>query len=388
MRRTLPLLVTALLSSFLTSASTYATAQNIRVGVVLSTSGSAARLGRTQREALETLQRAWRNAGGTYSSATELVFVDDMSLPLRTATEVTRLVEEGVQAVVCCTTDEAARAVAGVAADLGVPLLSLSTPTELANDAPYWIFGVGPSSKTLLQRMVLDVAAGPGGVALMAPRSASGDAAKDALAMLLAPGSLGLAAEARYPIGASVLTPEALWVAAQEPGGVIVWGGAREAAVAVRGLRARGFEGPIYVDPALRDPLALPFNPAPLNGTLTVVSPAELPEDLSEADPTFAETRDFLATTARFRFGEARPHAARAWDALLLLGRALEQTSLYGVAPGDPGFRQALRDALVGLGPVAGAGAVYDFSEAEHAGVLAASLKVARLERGEPVPVR
>ena len=385
MRRTFPLLLTILL--ICTSASTLAAAQDIRIGVVLSSSGSAARLGRAQRDALEALRVGWRNGGGVYSNEAELVFVDDMSLPSRTAAEVTRLAEGGVDAVICCTTDEAARAVAGVAADLGVPVLSLSTPAELVDDAPYWTFGVGPSDKALLQRMVLDVAAGGGGVALMAPRTAPGDAAKAALDMLLAPGSVGLV-EARYPSGASVLTPEALWVAAQEPGGVIVWDGARGAAAAVRGLRARGYEGPVYLDPAPLDPLALPFNPAPLNGALIPVSPAELPQSLSEADPTFEETRRFLATTARFRFGEALPHAARAWDALLLLGRALEQTSLYGVLPGDPGFRQALRDALVGAGPVAGAGAVYDFSEAEHAGLQAASLKMARLERGEPVPVR
>ena len=385
MRRTFPLLLTILL--ICTSAATLAAAQGVRIGVVLSSSGSAARLGRAQRDALETLRVSWRNGGGVYSNAAELVFVDDMSLPSRTAAEVTRLAEGGADAIICCTTDEAARAVAGVAADLGAPVLSLSTPAELVNDPPYWTFGVGPGDKALLQRMVLDIAAGGGGVALMAPRTASGDAAKAALDMLLAPGSVGLV-EARYPVGASVLTPEALWVAAQEPGGVIVWGNAREAAAAVRGLRQRGFEGPVYLDPAPLGPLALPFNPAPLNGALTPVSPAELPGSLSETDPTFEETRRFLAATARFRFGEALPHAARAWDALLLLGRALEQTSLYGVLPGDPGFRQALRDALVGSGPVAGAGAVYDFSEAEHAGVLAASLKIARLERGKLVPVR
>ena len=383
MRRTF-LLLTLLLVC--TSFPTLAAAQSVRVGVVLSSSGSAARLGRAQRDALETFQRQWRNAGGVYSDA-EFVFVDDMSLSTRTATEVKRLAEGGVHAVLCCTTDEAARAVAEVAADLGLPVLSLSTPSELARDAPYWMFGVGPSDKILLQRMVLDIAAGGGGVALMAPQSTSGDAAKDALTMLLAPGSVELV-EARFLIGTSVLTPEALWVAAQEPGGVIVWGDARESAVAVRGLRQRGYDGAVYLDPALLGPLAPPFNLAPLDGALVVVSPAELPRSLGETDATLEETRAFLATTGRFRFGASLPYAVRASDALLLLGEALEQTTLYGVAPGDPGFRQALRDALVGLGPTAGAGAVYDFSETEHAGVLAASLKVARLEGGKPVPVQ
>ena len=384
MRRT-PLLLLLLFILICTSVPS-AAAQSVRIGVVLSSSGSAARLGRAQRDALSTFRTSWRNAGGVYSDA-EFVFVDDMSLSTRTATEVKRLAEGGVHAILCCTTDEAARAVAGVAADLGLPVLSLSTPNELARDAPYWMFGVGPSDKTLLQRMVLDIAAGGGGVAFMAPQNASGDAAKSALTMLLAPGSVGLI-EARYPVGTSVLTPEALWVAAQEPGGVIVWGDARESAVAVRGLRQRGYDGAIYLDPALLGPLEPPFNPAPFDGARVVVSPAELPQSLGEADATAEETRRFLATTARFRFGASLPYAVRASDALLLLGEALEQTTLYGVTPGDPGFRQALRDALVGLGPVAGAGAVYDFSETEHGGVQAASLEIARLGSGRLEPVQ
>ena len=385
MRRT-PLLLTLLFILICTSAPS-AAAQHVRIGVVLSSSGSAARLGRAQRDALETFRTGWRNAGGVYSNAAEFVFVDDMSLSTRTVTEVKRLAEGGVHAVICCTTGEAARAVAGVAADLGLPVLSLSTPSELAQSAPYWMFGVGPSHKVLLQRMVLDIAAGGGGVALMAPQSASGDAAKEALTMLLAPGSVGLI-EARYPVGTSVLTPEALWVAAQEPGGVIVWGDARESMVAVRGLRQRGYDGPVYLDSALLDPLEPPFNPAPFDGAFVVVSPAELPQSLGEADATSEETRAFLATTGRFRFGASLPYAVRASDALLLLGEALEQTTLYGVTPDDPGFRQALRDALVGLGPTAGAGAVYDFSETEHGGVQAASLKIARLGSGRLEPVQ
>ena len=384
MRRT-PLLLT-LLAIFICTSTPSAAAQSVRIGVVLSSSGSAARLGRAQRDALETFQRQWRNAGGVYSDA-EVVFVDDMSLATRTATEVTRLAEGGAHAIICCTTGEAARAVAGVAADLGLPVLSLSTPSELARDAPYWMFGVGPGYKVLLQRMVLDIAAGGGGVALMAPRNTSGNAAKSALTMLLAPGSVALT-EARFPVGTPTLTPEALWVAAQEPGGVIVWGDAREGAAAVRGLRQRGYDGAVYLDPTLLGPLEPPFNPAPFDGARVVVSPAELPQSLGETDATFEETRAFLATTGRFRFGASLPYAVRASDALLLLGEALEQTTLYGVAPGDPGFRQALRDALVGLGPTAGAGAVYDFSETEHAGILATSLKVARLERGKLLPVQ
>lgn len=356
-------------------------AQTIRVGAVLPLSGAQAPTGAVQRAALEASVRALHATGVTL----ELTLADSRSSSEVAAVEATALMAGGVHALVCCTTPEEAARVTPLAA-AGLPVLTLA-PRPAGGDA-YWLFPLSAGEDAQLERLLLEPTLHPLG--LMAPAGQRGDLA----GALLAPARVGAA---RYPPGRAPLTPEALWVATREPTSVIVWDEGAGTVRAAEALRARGYAGDVVVRAAVWEQLNA-LERAKLTGATSVVSPALLGYTLTDAHPSKAAVSSFrraLVSVPDGLLGEtALAAGAAAWDAALLLGRAAEQVLVYSPQPTDAdsqddveASRRALRDALVGLGPVVGAGGSYDFHEDGSGGLQPGSLVLAAWRSGRLRPI-
>lgn len=102
-------------------------------------------------------------------------------------------------------------------------------------------------------------------------------------------------------------------------------------------------------------------------------------DDLSViADPMARSAAEAFLTPLKAKFGDTvdSAMASRAWDSLLMMVRAMEAA---GTTEGT-----AVRNAFENIGPYVGAGAPYDFSQAQHVGItrnpyVIASVKDARL---------
>lgn len=207
-----------------------------------------------------------------------------------------------------------------------------------------------------------------------------GDVVTAALARLFDPGAnTGLVVEERYSPAATVLTPEALWVATRVPDTVFVWGLAQDSALAYESLRTRGYEKDVVLNPALLEP-GTRTNPATFNGGLFPVSPAELAV-LPPTQPSYEALQTYRRDlAAAYPAGRVPSAGAFAYDALSLLEAAFEAAYTYGVPLDNvTALRGVLRDALVGMGAVTGATAVFDYDENDHVGAVPSSLVLARL---------
>jgi branched-chain amino acid transport system substrate-binding protein len=341
----------------------------LRVGAVLSQSGPAATEGRAQGQALRALTAQLQSQGGIFGLPVEIQIVDDGSNPRDTVAQLQRLIAAGeVSALICCTTEAEVKAAAPVVEAAGVPTLALSAlPDSAGEGSPHWLFSVRASEQDVLRAIVLHVAAQGGKtVALMTLNNNYGDAASADLHSLLVPGGLRLVAEKRYAPNVRVLTPEALWVATRQPDAVIVWGLVKDTEVAVSALRQRGYEGPVYINPQL---LSAQVGSV-LDGTLTV----------GGSSPSALLSRYRALMAPYYLFGFPPPAGAYAFDALWLLRGALKQTLGYGIDLSKAAtMRQVLRDSLVGMGPVTGVTAVFDYTEANHTGVEPKSLAIVKV---------
>lgn len=362
-------LFTIIALALLSAASAQTT---LRIGAVLSESGLAAAEGRAQAQALRALTAQLQSQGGIFGLPVELQVIDDGSNPRNTVAQLQRLIAAGeASAIICCTTAEEVQAAAPVVEAAEVPTLALSALSDDA--APHWLFSVRAGEQGVLRGMVLHIAAQGGKtVALMTLDNGYGDTVSADLHGLLVPGGLRLVAEERYAPDASVLTPEALWVATRQPDAVIVWGLARDTEVAVSALRQRGYVGPVYVNPQL---LSAPTVRA-LAGTLTVAGTT------GSSSPTAVASRYRTLMAPYSLFGPPPPAGAYAFDALWLLRGALEQALGYGIDLSEVRtMRQVLRDSLVGMGPLEGATAVFDYTETDHTGVDPKSLAIVKIGR-------
>ena len=352
--------------------------QTVRIGVVVSQTGAARLSGQAQASAVNVL--AAKNRSGTLDF--EVLVRDDGSSAVTAAQEVQDLVElEQVHAVICCTTTAATEGIADYVEQSQVLTLSLS---EVASPN-FWLFTVRPDTQRLLRSVLLDRAgAGETRFGLMTLDNNLGDEVVGALEQLFSPdGGVQLVAERRYPPNATVLTPEALWVATRQPDTVIAWGLPGDSEVAYEGLRDRGFEKGVVLSPRLLEPSARTDFEA-LEGSLFPVAPMQATRSLPIDHPSFEAVSTFERDMAtRYGPGRTPVAGAYAYDAFSLIKAATEQSYTYGVPTDDLAtFRGVLRDAFVGMGLKSGATAVFDYSEDDPIGVRADSLVLARLVGG------
>jgi branched-chain amino acid transport system substrate-binding protein len=377
-------IVISLILSIVASATL---AQPFRVGVILSQTGAASQQGTAQLAVTQGIANLLRRAQG--NPVLEIIFMDDASTSQGALRAAQSLVEsDGVHAIVCCTTQAATQGITSYVESQGVLTLTL-TEADL-EAAPNWLFQIPPDTRRVLQSIVIDRnRREQPRIGVMTLDNSFGDALMDTLSTLFVPeAGMLLVAEERYRPDATVLTPEALLVATRIPDSVIVWGLQSDTDVALRALRARGFEGDVILNPDLLDSSRSGVAGTRFDGALFVVSPVQVSQLLTRDNPHFETVSQLASLLLRLARQELPLEAAYAYDALILLSNASELALTYGVPlTSTATARTLLRDALISANPVIGAAATYNFSERERVGVVPASLLLARLERGRLNPL-
>ena len=364
------------------------------IGVIVSRTGPAAASGRLQASAAErfadTLGRL-----GVFGTPLVIDVRDDAGDPARAAALAAELTDAGATAIVCCTTSVATARVGAVLEVANVPLLAL---TDVDPAGGTWTFALAPSDRARLTAIAVD-AAGEGKVSLglMTLATPFGDAAVEAFERAVADAGRTIAGEARYAPDAPVLTPEALWIATRQPGAVVVWGLALDLPRAVDALRRRGYAGLVYARPealpasqmARARPAAAPLRgDDPWTGLRVPLAPAVLAGHLPVDHPNRAAVAAFvgrsLAGDPAASSAADRAVLALVDDALVWLLAGTEQVAALGLGDDVATRRQALRDALIGLPPLALAAGTYEATDADRRAAQWQGLVVAEL--GPPTP--
>jgi hypothetical protein len=358
------------------------------IGVVVSSSGAYADVGRPQATAAERSGSALAQAG-IFGLPLRIEVRDDGGDARRAEALAAELADAGAVAVVCCTTPAATARVAEVLDARATPHLALADADLTGR---FWSFALVPDDRARLTAIAVDAAAlGKTGLALMTLSTPFGDAALVAFERALADAGRSLAGEARYPAEATVLTPEALWIATRQPGAVVVWGLPSDLPLALDALRRRGYAGPVYVRAAALARAhwarlapagaATAVDDDPWRGVRTPVPPAALAGRLAPDHPHAGAVDAFVGRVLGGDPGaagaEERAHMARVDDALVWLVEAFEQVVALGLDDAPTTRRLATRDALVGAGPRLLAGGTYDAREGDPRTALWQGLVVA-----------
>jgi branched-chain amino acid transport system substrate-binding protein len=360
-----------------------------RVTVIVSDVGAAADRGRLERRVAEAWSARQRGRGGIFGRPLRIDVVSDAGTLAGALRRAEEAVAAGTHALVCCSSEAAGLRVADLARETRTPLL---TPAGgLPHDGPIWAFALEPDDATTLQATVRDAyARGLLRLGLATLEGPFGDDVRARLSAYLAAPGLEIAHDVRYPPDAPVLTPEALQLAVREPDAVLLWGLRRDGQLALDGLRARGWAGPVYLRPAAWDAAAGGLPGGPAGDVRLLASPASLPEALPADDPALPWIADARALGAgRLESRPLRADGARMHDALTLLALAFEQVETYGIDVAvDAVTRSALRDALLGLPPRQLAAGGYDLRDDDPRAATPDGLRAARVDGPRLLPLR
>jgi hypothetical protein len=341
------LAVMALLTLALVAPAQAAAAPTYLVGVIVSSSAGsplAAHQARAAEFAASALARR-----GVYGAPFVVDVRDDGGDPRRAEAVARELIAQGALALVCCSAPAAVERVSDLAERAGVVLLGLDGAPA---DGRRWTLPLRPDARTQLTAIAVHVAQeGKSALALMTLDNAFGHAAAEAFERALADAGREPVGTVRYSPTATVLTPEALWAATRAPGAVVVWGLGRDTALALDGLRRRGWLGPAYVRPEtipvgiwsrLGAAHEAPSAPPAAGDVWWQVSAAAAPISVLEALPVDHPNREAASSTsgrlsvAGLRLEPAaRASVAAVDDALVLLQRAFEEVAALGAAALD-----------------------------------------------------
>ena len=336
----------------------------IKVGVTVAATGSAAALGVPARN---TFTELWpKEIAGQKLT---VILLDDASDPGQATTNARRLVtEENVDVLIGSSITPSSMAVAGVALENAVPHFTQS-PVGLPPGRDKWTFMM-PQKVSLMAKAVFDhmKANNATTVGYIGFSDSWGDLWVKEFKAIGEPMGLKMAAEERYARADTSVAGQALKLVAAKPDVVLVGASGTGAALPQIALRERGFKGTIY---HTHGAVTKDFIRIAGKSAEDVVLPSGplVVADLLPDSPQKKVAMDHLkAYEAKFGAGTITQFSGHAFDVLQILERTVP-VALKKAKPGTKEFRQAMLEAIEGEKEIPASHGVYNFTSSDHAGL-------------------
>ncbi len=358
-----------------------AVAAEIKVGFVTSMSGPASSLGIPYSKGLAAGRQSISEIEGNTIKVIEL---DDASDPTAAARNARKLVEEEkVDLLIGSAGSPAALAMAAVASELKVPLISIANANPTGEAGAWTITVPQPAPlmvSALVEHMKKNNAKSIGYIGFSDPW---GDLVYDALNETTKGSDIKIATNERFARSDSSVTAQALKIVAARPDVVVTGGSGTPGALPHIALAERGFKGTAYGTHAIINPDFVRVGGKAVEGVIAPSGPVVVAEQLPDSNPIKKVAMDFRKDyEAANNESNYNAFAAYSYDAWLLFADAAKR-ALPKAAPGTPEYRAALKDMLTSTKEVVGTHAVYNFTPDSRYGTDERSRVLVQLKDGK-----
>jgi branched-chain amino acid transport system substrate-binding protein len=346
--------------------------ETIRIGVVVSVTGSASSLGESERNTIELFQEQFGEIGGT---EVEWIVEDDASDPTQAVTAVKQLIDqENVHAVVCCTVSPNSLAIIETVQGDEVPNISLAAAAQVVEPAAErtWVFKT-PQNDALMVDVLTDhmLAQGIQTVGFLGFDDAYGEGGLAAFEQVIGDKAIEMTGNETYAREDTDVTAQLTRLSRANPDAYLIWAIPPGADVAQKDLVDLGLEGQVYQSHGVANATFLELGGDAIEGTFLPAGKLLTADDLADDDPqkeVLLEYRD--AYEEEYGDGSANTFGGHAYDAMLVLEGAIER-ALEGDADTSDveAFRSTLRDEIEATSELPGTGGVFTYSADDHAGL-------------------
>ncbi|MBB5233935.1 ABC transporter substrate-binding protein [Deinococcus budaensis] len=375
MKRSARLLVTALLAS-----SSLALA-DVRVGVVVSSTGPAASLGIPEKNTVALLPQTIGGQKVVYT------ILDDASDTTAAVTAARKLIQEGkVDLIVGTTTTPASLAMIDVAAEAKVPMISLAASEAIIKPVDArrsWVFKTPQTDAIMAAAIAAHMQQNKvKTVGYIGFNDAYGEGWLAELQKNAAARGIRVVAVEKYGRSDTSVTGQILKVVAARPDAVLIGASGVPAVLPQKTLNDRGYAGKIYQTHGVANADFLRVGGKDVEGAILPAGPVLVADQLPATNPNRRVGLSYTqAYEARFGQNSVSTFGAHMWDAGLLMQKAIP-VALKKAKPGTPQFRAALRDALEGTKNVIGAHGIFNMSPTDHLGLDARSRVMVQVVNG------
>lgn len=355
----------------------------ITVGFVTSQSGPGSSIGVLYDRGMKA---AVEYANSIGEEKIKFIQLDDGSDPSAATRNARKLVEENkVDLLIGTATAPSSIAMAAVANELKVPMISISPITVPASDAgERWAIAI-PQPPSLMVKVVVDRMKRDGikSFAYIGFSDAWGDLVYNGAQKPAEADGMKILTNERYARTDTSVTGQVLKIMATKPDAVLLGGSATQGALPPLTLAERGYKGPLYGTPALLNADFIRVGGKAVEGVQVSAGPVIVAEQLPDTHFSKKISMDFRAAYQKVNgMPTTDGFSAYSFDAWLVFLDAAKR-AMATAKPGTPEFRTALRNAIFTTKDLVGTHAVYNFKPGESYGVDERSLVLVRLVDGK-----
>lgn len=335
----------------------------IKIGAILGVTGPAANLGGPEARTLTMLVEEINKKGGIGGRQIELLLKDSAASPEKAISLAKKLIEEDkVVAIIGPSTSGETLKIKAIAEENKTPLVSCAAAENIVKPLARYVFKV-PQNDSDAARKILDHIKRRGltKVGLVSSNTGFGKAGKEQVEKLAKEYGVALVANEVYEKEATDLTAVVTKLKAAGVQAFINWSIEPAQAIVIKNARQIGLDVPIYQSHGFGN---IQYARAAGPAAEGVIFPAgrlliadTLPADHKQKPVLIQYKKDY---EARYAGEQASTFGGHAYDAFLLLAKALEK------AGPD---RDKVRDALEGLKGVVGTAGAFSYSAQDHYGL-------------------
>jgi branched-chain amino acid transport system substrate-binding protein len=338
---------------------------DINIGVTLSTTGPAASLGIPEKNTFELLPTT------ISGQKVNWIILDDASDTTRAVTNTRKLIAENkADVIIGSTITPNSLAMVDVAAEAETPMISLAASARIidpANPKSKWIFKTPQNDSLMADAIIAHMKAnGIKSLGYVGFNDAYGEGWLAEIKRAIGPAGITLVAEEKYNRNDASVTGQVLKLVASNADAVLVGASGTPAATPHKELKARGYKGKIYQTHGVANADFIRVVGKDGDGSFLPSGPMLVYEQLPDTNPIKKVSADYIAKYEA-KFGPRSTFGGHAWDASLLLQRAVPEALKKG-QPGTKEFRAALRDALEATKEVVGTHGVFTMTDKDHLG--------------------
>jgi branched-chain amino acid transport system substrate-binding protein len=371
-----------LLATIVLGAATQSALADIKIGVILSLTGTGASLGIPAKNAIALWPKE------VAGQKVNVIMIDDASDPTASAVAARRLIqEEKVDLLVGPSVTPTSLAVVQVAGEAMVPVITLAGSDSIvlpADGNRRWAFKT-PPNEMLPMQLIFDTmkANKQHRLGIAAVSTAYGQAFVDVAKKMAGPAGVEIVQVERFSATDTSFTAQAVKLTSAAPDAIFIAASGTPAALPQLEVKKRGFAGTIYQTQAVANNDFLRVGGKDVDGTLLPATPMLVAEQLPDTNPVKAVAMIFVNKfEGQYGPGTRSLFGAMAWDAMTLIEKVVPG-ALSQAKPGSPEFRKAVRDGIELLQNVPLTQGIYSLSPSNHNGADARSQVMVRIDNGK-----
>jgi branched-chain amino acid transport system substrate-binding protein len=341
-----------------------AQANEIVIGISITTTGPGAALGIPERNALDFVTK---EIGGV---PLKVIVLDDGGDPTTATTNARRFVTESKADIIMGSSiTPSTIALSDVANEAGVPHIGLS-PFPITPARAKWSVSM-PQPIPIMGKVLYAhmKAHNIKTVGYIGYSDSYGDLWFNDLKKQGEPMGLQVVAEERFARPDTSVAGQVLKLVAANPDAVLVGASGTAAGLPQTALRERGYKGLIYQTHGAASMDFIRISGAAAEGVIMASGPVMDPED--QPDSALTKKPGLALNTAyegKYGAHSRSQFAGHSYDAFLVLARVIP-VALKTAKPGTPEFREAIRQAFLTEHEIAATQGVYNFTEKDRYGL-------------------